>query len=182
MRTVNRLRMKKGACLIAMRSELPKIERELNKAVQAILDGVPGSRLKDRIGQLEARKAEIETRLADAPSPPPLLHPNMAELYRQKIGALHGSLQDEASGIQTREAIRSLIMQIRLISEKDELGIFLEGKLVAMLGFATDRKNAMHHPDTGVLNKFLMQDSMVAGEDNQRYLRLVDREIPRLAA
>ncbi|KXV19037.1 hypothetical protein AD933_02350, partial [Acetobacter malorum] len=50
-----------------------------------------------------------------------------------------------------------------LIPEKDELGIFLEGDLAAMLVFATNRKNAMHHPDAGVLNKFLMQDSLVAG-------------------
>lgn len=32
-----------------------------------------------------------------------------------------------------------------------------------MLGFATNKKNAMHHLDAGVLNKFLMQDSLVAG-------------------
>ncbi|WP_395494578.1 hypothetical protein [Acetobacter sp. KSO5] len=107
--------MEKGADLIAMRSELPKTERELNKAVQAILDGFASSALKTRMEQLEARKAEIEARLADASSPPPLLHPNMAELYRQKIGALHDNLQNKATGTQAREAIRSLITRIRLI-------------------------------------------------------------------
>ncbi|MEJ5118883.1 recombinase family protein [Gluconobacter cerinus] len=162
-REVNRLRMEKGADLVALKSELPKIERELDKAIQAILDGVPGSRLKDRIGHLETRKAEIEERLAEAPSPPPLLHPNMAELYRQKIASLHASLQNEATGTQAREAIRSLITRIKLIPENGELGIFLEGDLAAMLGFATNRKNAMHHPDAGVLEKFLVQDCMVAG-------------------
>ncbi|KXV03081.1 resolvase, partial [Acetobacter cerevisiae] len=162
-REVNRLRMEKRADLLSLKSELPKIERELDKAIQAILDGVPGSRLKDRIGQLESRKAEIEARLADTPSPPPLLHPNMAELYRQKIAMLQDSLQNEVTGTQAKEAIRSLITRIRLIPEKDELGIFLEGDLAAMLGFATNKKNAMHHPDAGVLNKFLVQDSLVAG-------------------
>ncbi|KXV23391.1 recombinase family protein, partial [Gluconobacter japonicus] len=162
-REINRLRMEKGADLVALKSELPKINRELDKAVQAILDGVPGSRLKDRIGQLEARKAEIETRLADAPTQPPLLHPNMAELYRQKIAMLHDSLQTEVSGTRTVEAIRSLITRIRLIPENGELGIFLEGDLAAMLGFASNRKSAMHHPDAGVLDKFLVQGSMVAG-------------------
>ncbi len=162
-REANRLRMEKGADLVAMRSELPKIERELDKAIQAILDGVPGSRLKDRIGQLESRKAEIEGRLADAPSPPPLLHPNMAELYRQKIASLHDSLQNETSATRTVEAIRSLITRIKLIPENGELAIFLEGDLAAMLVFATNKKNAMHHPDAGVLDKFLVQDSLVAG-------------------
>ncbi|KXV76927.1 hypothetical protein [Acetobacter cerevisiae] len=181
MRALNRLRMEKGADLIAMRSELPKIERELDKAIQAILDGVPGSRLKERIGQLEARKAEIEARLAEAPSPPPLLHPNMAELYRQKIGVLHDSLQNEATGTQTVEAIRSLITRIRLIPESGALAIFLEGDLAAILGFAKNRKSAMHHPDAGVLDKFLVQDSLVAGACNQRKLLLVSGFVERLA-
>ncbi|MPQ75193.1 recombinase family protein [Acetobacter senegalensis] len=162
-REVNRLRMEKGADLATLKSELPKIKRELDKAVQAILDGFASSALKTRMEELEARKAEIEARLAEAPSPPPLLHPNMAELYRQKIGVLHDSLQNEATGTQTKEAIRSLITRIRLIPEKDELAIFLEGDLAAMLSFASNRKNAMHHPDAGVLNKFLVQDSLVAG-------------------
>ncbi|MDF3626170.1 recombinase family protein [Brytella acorum] len=160
---INRLRMEKGADLVALKSELPKIERELDKAIQAILDGVPGSRLKDRIGHLETRKAEIEERLAEAPSPPPLLHPNMAELYRQKIATLHESLQNEVSRTRTVEAIRSLITRIKLIPENGELGIFLEGDLAAMLGFATNRKNALRHLDAGVLEKFLVQGSLVAG-------------------
>ncbi|WP_212376073.1 recombinase family protein [Acetobacter persici] len=162
-REVNRLRMEKGADLATLKSELPKIERELDKAVQAILDGFASSALKTRMEQLEARKAEIEVRLAEAPSPPPLLHPNMAELYRQKIGLLHDSLQNEATGTQAKEAIRSLIARIKLIPENGELAIFLEGDLAAMLVFATNKKNAEHHPDAGVLNKFLVQDSLVAG-------------------
>lgn len=181
-REINRFRMEKGADLVALKSELPKIERELDKAIQAILDGVPGSRLKDRIGQLETRKAEIEIQLADAPAPPPLLHPNMAELYRQKIASLHDSLQNKADATQTMEAIRYLITRIKLIPENGELGIFLEGDLAAMLGFASNRKNAMHHPDAGVLDRFLVQDTLVAGACNQRKLLLVSGFVERLAA
>lgn len=32
-----------------------------------------------------------------------------------------------------------------------------------MLVFATNKKSATHHPDAGVLSKFLVQDSLVAG-------------------
>ncbi|WP_029606378.1 recombinase family protein [Kozakia baliensis] len=158
---VNRLRMEKGADLVALKSELPKIDRELDKAVQAILDGFASPALKTRMEELEARKAEIETQLADAPAP--LLHPNMAVLYRQKIASLHDSLQNKADATQTMEAIRSLITRIKLIPENGKLGIFLEGDLAAMLGFATNRKNAMRHADAGVLEKFLVQGSLVAG-------------------
>ncbi|WP_317214577.1 recombinase family protein [Gluconobacter sp. GP1] len=162
-REINRLRMEKGADLAALKSDLPKIKRELDKAVQAILDGFASPALKTRMEQLEARKAEIEGRLANAPSPPPLLHPNMAELYRQKIATLHESLQNEVSRTQTVEAIRSLITRIKLIPENGKLGIFLEGDLAAMLRFSTNRKNATRHPDASVLEKFLVQDTLVAG-------------------
>ena len=48
--------------------------------VQALLDGVPGSRVKDRMAALEARKAELEADLAEAVEEPVLLHPNMAQV------------------------------------------------------------------------------------------------------
>ena len=38
--------------------------RDLDRLVQAILDGVPGSHVKDRMAELEARKAELEALLA----------------------------------------------------------------------------------------------------------------------
>jgi hypothetical protein len=37
----------------------------------------PGAQIKDKIGQLETRKAELDRFLADAEEPPPLLHPSM---------------------------------------------------------------------------------------------------------
>ncbi|MDF0522817.1 hypothetical protein P0R31_36900 [Bradyrhizobium yuanmingense] len=76
---VNRLRIERGADIEEQRRELERTDRELDKAVQAILDGVPGTKLKDKIGALEARKVELVDLLANAAEPPPLLHPNMAE-------------------------------------------------------------------------------------------------------
>jgi hypothetical protein len=55
-REVNRLRIERGADVKAQKRELERTDRELDKAVQAILDGVPGAKLKDRIGALKARK------------------------------------------------------------------------------------------------------------------------------
>ena len=40
----------------------------------------------------------------------------------------------------------------------------------------------MRHPDAGVLEKFLVQDFMVAGACNQRKLLLVSGFVERLAA
>jgi hypothetical protein len=58
-REVNRLRSERSADIEARRRELERVERELGKAIQAIVDGVPGTVLKDKIGALEARKAEL---------------------------------------------------------------------------------------------------------------------------
>ena len=39
-----------------------KIERELDRLVQALMDGVPASRVKDKMTDLENRKLETEAR------------------------------------------------------------------------------------------------------------------------
>ena len=59
-REVNRLRIDRSAQIENRKRELDQINRELDKAIQAILDGVPGARLKDKIGALEERKLAIE--------------------------------------------------------------------------------------------------------------------------
>lgn len=94
-REVNRLRMERDADVINQRKEFDRIDRELDKAVQAILDGVPGAKLKDKIGGLEARKIELLDLVSQSKEPIPLLHPNMAAIFRQRIAALCESLGEE---------------------------------------------------------------------------------------
>ena len=162
-REVNRLRMELGADLVAMRNELPRIDRELDKAIQAILDGVPGAKLKDKIGALEARKIELTERLANTEEPPPLLHPNMADIYQKRIGSLYESLQAEETKTEAAERLRTLISQITLQPADGELAIILRGDLAAILQFAAHKKNATVHPDSSVLDAFVSQVSLVAG-------------------
>jgi hypothetical protein len=47
---VNRTRIERSASIVGHRKELEKVERDLNRAIQAILDGVPGAQLKDKVG------------------------------------------------------------------------------------------------------------------------------------
>jgi hypothetical protein len=110
-REVNRLRIERGADLKARKRELERTDRELDKAVQAILDGVPGTKLKDRIGGLEARKAELTAFLASAEEPPPLLHPSMAEIYRQRISTLHERLQSDEEKAKAIQILRALVIR-----------------------------------------------------------------------
>ncbi len=62
-----------------------------------------------KLEALEAEKAELETRLV-APTPSPVrLHPNLAELYREKVATLGEALKDPGICIEAIELLRSLI-------------------------------------------------------------------------
>ena len=86
-RELNRLRMEHRAGLSNGRHQLASVEREIRKLVQAIKDGVSALSIKDELLSLEARKAELQSRL-EAPEMPELLHPRMADVYREKVGSL----------------------------------------------------------------------------------------------
>ena len=161
---------------------MERTDREFDKAVQAILDGVPGARLKDKIGTLEARKAELTELLARAEELPPHLHPNMAEIYRQRISALHDNLQSDDGKVEAAEILRTLVGQVTLVPESGNLAIVLRGDLAAILRFAAGKKNPDVLAEAGVFESLLSQASVVAGTRNTRLLRLVERSIPKLAA
>ena len=93
-------------------------------------------KVKDKINRLEARKIALTERLAQAQEPPPLLHPNMAEVWRQRIAHLHGSLQDAATKAQAFASLRGLIDRVTLVPEDGRLAIELRGDLAAVLAFS----------------------------------------------
>lgn len=175
-REVNRLRMELGADLAAMRNEIPRIDRELDKLLNLILasDDIEASkRVMKKMTMLEARKEELEQKVANTEEPPPLLHPNMAEIYQQRIASLYESLQTEETKTEAAERLRTLVSQITLQPADGELAIILRGDLAAILQFAAHKKNATVHPDSGVLDAFVSQVSLVAGNRTLRSRRNV---------
>ena len=88
---------------------------------------------------------------------PELLHPRMADVYREKVGSLCLALENEDSRTSAVEAIRTLIEAIMLEPDGDELKITLKGDLAGMLSAARDSKRS---PETGDL---LVQIKLVAG-------------------
>jgi site-specific DNA recombinase len=105
-RELNRLRMEHRAGLSSARTELATVEREIRKLVQAIKDGVSALSIKDELLKLEARKAELQSRV-DATEMPELLHPRMADVYRAKVGSLCLALESEERRTGAAEAIRA---------------------------------------------------------------------------
>ena len=160
---VNRLRMERGANLEVWKSELERTDRELDKMVDAILQGFPPAKLKDKAEKLEARKAELTELLANADEPPPLLHPNMAQIYQDRIRQLYENLQREEERAQAAEMFRSLVDQVTLIPEDGELAIVLRGDLGAILRFAAGKKNPDFLSEAEALDNLLSQESLVAG-------------------
>ena len=64
------------------RSELGKVERQIDSTVNTIADGMYHSSMKLKMDSLEDWKAKLIEPLANPEEPPTLLHPNMVEIYR----------------------------------------------------------------------------------------------------
>ncbi|KRW96196.1 recombinase family protein [Paracoccus sp. MKU1] len=156
-REVNRLRMERGADLEVARRELDKVGRQISQIIEAITDGMYHPSMKEKMTKLEARKAELTEKLANADEPPPLLHPNMAALYAQRIGELSENLQHEDSRAQAAEILRSLVDQVTLVPEDGELAIVLRGDLGAILRFAAGKKDPNFLSEAEALDNLLAQ-------------------------
>src|ERR1700730_12493191 len=65
--------------------DLEKTKREIRRLIAALKEGVPGAAVKDEMTILEARRRDLLGQLEAAPPPMLRLHPNIAEVYRQKI-------------------------------------------------------------------------------------------------
>ena len=170
-REVNRLRIERGADLAGWRSELEKVDRELDKMVDAILQGFPPAKLKDKAEKLEARKAELTELLENADEPPPLLHPNMARMYQDRIAKLCENLQSEEDRGAAVDVLRSLVDEISLVPDDGELSIVLRGDLGAILRFAAGKQNPDFLSEAEALDNLLSQKSLVAGGHNRRSRR-----------
>ena len=68
------------------RRDLAACDRDIKRLIQAIKGGVSGPSIKDELDALEARKAALTSALAEAPLP--AMHPQMAQVFRQKATTL----------------------------------------------------------------------------------------------
>jgi hypothetical protein len=166
-RQINRQRVEQDGCRDRTARDLEKTEREIGRLIEAIKAGVSGASVKDEMTVLEAKRVELLARLEAAPPSMPRLHPNLAELYRQKVTNLAQALDDEHTRLEAAECIRELIDEIRLVPENGKLRVELYGELAALLNLANEHPRSK---GTG------MQITLVAGACNHRELRL--RPIP----
>jgi hypothetical protein len=89
----------------------------------------------------------------------PRLHPNLAELYRQKVMNLAEALNDQHTRLEAAECIRELIEEVRLVPENGKLRVELYGELAALISLANEHPRSK---GTGV------QVTLVAGTRSHR--------------
>ncbi len=137
---MNRLRGAVADQAAGLDRELAKIGRDLDRLVQALIDGVPADAVKARMAALEARKAELEARRGCRAAPPPMLHPSMAEIYRQKVSDLAAALDTSGTRTEAAEILRGLIETIVLTPGPDGYAILVRGDLAGILTLAEARR------------------------------------------
>lgn len=133
---MNRLRMEQRAKLSGAKRELERVKRDIEKGVDAIMEGYRTPELKTRMEALQERKEALLAQLAIADEPPPLLHPGMADVYRSKVEELAAALRREDSRVEAAETLRGLIDSIVLTPQDGQLRVELKGNLAAMLAAA----------------------------------------------
>jgi site-specific DNA recombinase len=146
-REVNRQAAEQDGRRNRIERDLEKTERDIRRVIEAIKAGVPGAALKDEMTTLEARRIDLLNQLEGTPPPMPRLHPNIAEVYRQKIANLGEPLNEERTCVEAAECIRELIEEVRLVPKNGELRIELYGELAGLINLANGHPRSK---ETGV--------------------------------
>ena len=108
----------------------------------------------------------LEAELSTAAPAAPRLHPNLAEVYRQKVAGLVAALAQE-DGAEAREQVRGLVDSILLVPEDGRLRIEIRGELASILALSANAKTPSASRDASAL---AVQVKMVAGKGNHRQL------------
>ena len=154
----------------AAKTELVRVKARQKTLVKALGDGVPARMVKDEMIALEAREDELTALLAGQPAAEPALHPNLAEVYREKVADLHLALSDPRTKDEAFAIIRTLIDEVRLIPEDGQLRVELRGALAGILALGANDKNHLRRGADGSVSVLLSQIKLVAGARNHREL------------
>ncbi len=150
----NRMQREASGEQDAKRSELDGVRRQIDRLVDSLANGTPIAAVTTRLTALEARRITLEADLVAAGTPAPYLHPNLADIYRDRLASLAASLQSDDAA-EAREVIRGLVETITITQTADGLRIGVRGELAKILGLTG--KNAGRAEDLSE------QIKMVAG-------------------
>jgi DNA invertase Pin-like site-specific DNA recombinase len=150
------------------KEELAKVKSRLKILVNAVADGGPARSLGVQIAELETREDELNALLANQPASEPSLHPNLAQIYRDRVAALQTALLDPESQDEAFDIIRTLIEEVRLVPEDGKLRVELRGALAGILALAYNDKTHLRHGADGSVSVLVEQVKLVAGARFER--------------
>ena len=150
-----------------LEKELRAVTTKLEGIYDAVADGLRTPGLLAKIEALEEQKPVLEARLDTPPPSPVRLHPNLAELYRQKVASLRESLADPLIRDEAIDLLRGLIDQVRLGHGEDGWSAELQGEIASLVSLGMENEKA---PRPGLRAEALCSAKVVAGARNQLYL------------
>ena len=147
------------------KAESAKLDKDKASLIQALKDGIPASAVKDELQRVCDRQEELQAIMkAQKDAIKPIIHPAMAQRYRQAIQALRAALKQEQEPGEVREQVRGLIDKIVLTPCDDAkygLKLDLYGNLAGILALAAS---------DGKGDKSIQYIKMVAGARNHLVL------------
>ncbi len=130
-------RLQREACgdREARQRELNNINQQVERLVDALANGTPPSAINPRLQALDARCTVLEREMAVETTNVPYLHPNLAQIYQERLAKLASALEGDDAA-EAREAVRGLIDVITLHPDGDGYRIEVRGELSAILRLA----------------------------------------------
>ncbi|GAB2707782.1 recombinase family protein [Aliiglaciecola aliphaticivorans] len=136
-----------------LKAELDKLAADKKNIIEAIKNGIPASEVKAPLDKIIKRREEIEAFLLEQDEPKVIMHPNMAERYKQEVASLTASLNKGNVKTEASNLLRSLIDKIVLTPEScgSKYSIDLHGKLAGVLSLASGNEDLVNP----LINQFI---------------------------
>ncbi len=155
---VNRQRSALASEKETLQGELARVTKQIDKLVDAIIEGADALALNAKLKVLEGQKAALGDKLAATADAEPLLHPALATIYRNVVEKLEISLRQPETHREAFGLIRGLIEAVMLTPVDGGLEIKLRGDLAGILALSGAGKGNAFSPKEKAL-----QIKMVAG-------------------
>ena len=138
---LNAVRMETNASITRYQKELAKTEREIDKILDAVMNGFDAKLIADKANGLQRRKEELIALLDTTEEAPVYVHPRMGDRYAEAVDDLMASLNDPEHRPESAQILRQFITKIVLTpnSERTELIVDLCGDLAGILEMSESR-------------------------------------------
>ncbi len=161
---LNELRAAQHRAQRAKEAELRQLKKRQEQVIQSIYNGVDARMIKDESKYIADRLEELEAEESQQQEKPPLkplVHPAMANRYREEVENLKEALDRENARAEASEHLRALIGKIVLTPEsgRDELRVDLHGDLAGILQIASQKQARPGNKNVSGPNKI----ALVAG-------------------